>query len=300
MERIGLFCLLLGGSVHMIISETLHQTEKEGNTIVLRCGNLTNGKVTWSRDTDGQSVDILTTHNGQTTKHIADPDKHYNSRNDLVLIIYGVSQSDAGRYNCSGATVELSVTSGKGPKTTNTTALESETTTEDPSGRTTEDLQNFLITVAVSCLVAVALVLYLWRCFYKRKAAYIVSQNQDGLYDSTENTIPTTQPARTKEPIYYLATDPGAQITGGSETKHGQNEDLKNDPGSRVLQSCLIIIAAAWCLSCWFCTHGDVFTKQRLKMLFHKIRSTSMSLLIAACQPNNLVTSSVYMRTWVP
>ncbi|XP_017542899.1 uncharacterized protein LOC108414535 isoform X3 [Pygocentrus nattereri] len=213
MERIGLFCLLLGGSVHMIISETLHQTEKEGNTIVLRCGNLTNGKVTWSRDTDGQSVDILTTHNGQTTKHIADPDKHYNSRNDLVLIIYGVSQSDAGRYNCSGATVELSVTSGKGPKTTNTTALESETTTEDPSGRTTEDLQNFLITVAVSCLVAVALVLYLWRCFYKRKAAYIVSQNQDGLYDSTENTIPTTQPARTKEPIYYLATDPGAQIT---------------------------------------------------------------------------------------
>ncbi|XP_017542898.2 uncharacterized protein LOC108414535 isoform X2 [Pygocentrus nattereri] len=275
MERIGLFCLLLGGSVHMIISETLHQTEKEGNTIVLRCGNLTNGKVTWSRDTDGQSVDILTTHNGQTTKHIADPDKHYNSRNDLVLIIYGVSQSDAGRYNCSGATVELSVTSGK-------------------------DLQNFLITVAVSCLVAVALVLYLWRCFYKRKAAYIVSQNQDGLYDSTENTIPTTQPARTKEPIYYLATDPGAQITGGSETKHGQNEDLKNDPGSRVLQSCLIIIAAAWCLSCWFCTHGDVFTKQRLKMLFHKIRSTSMSLLIAACQPNNLVTSSVYMRTWVP
>ncbi|KAL7868551.1 hypothetical protein SRHO_G00099350 [Serrasalmus rhombeus] len=188
MERIGLFCLLLGGSVHMISSETLHVRQKEGNIAVLHCGRLTNGKVTWSRDTNGQRVDILTTHNGQTTKHIADPDRRYGSRKDLVLIIYGVSQSDAGRYDCSRATVELSVTSGK-------------------------VLQNFLITVAVSCLVAVALVLYLWRCFYKRKAAYIVSQNQDGLYDSTENTIPTTQPARTKEPIYYLATDPGAQIT---------------------------------------------------------------------------------------
>ncbi|KAL7868626.1 hypothetical protein SRHO_G00100100 [Serrasalmus rhombeus] len=110
MERVGFLCLLLCGFLHMINSETLHQTEKEGNTVALKCGRLTKGPVTWSRDTNGQRVDILTTHNGQTTKHIADPDRRYSSGANLVLIIYGVSQSDAGRYDCSGATVELSVT----------------------------------------------------------------------------------------------------------------------------------------------------------------------------------------------
>ncbi|XP_017541879.1 mucin-5AC-like isoform X2 [Pygocentrus nattereri] len=102
-----------GATVELnVTEETLHQTEKEGNTVALKCGRLTKGPVTWSRDTNGQRVDILTTHNGETTKHIADPDGRYDSRKDLVLIIYGVSQSDAGRYDCSGATVELSVTSG--------------------------------------------------------------------------------------------------------------------------------------------------------------------------------------------
>ncbi|KAL7868622.1 hypothetical protein SRHO_G00100060 [Serrasalmus rhombeus] len=102
-----------GATVELSVTEeTLHQTEKEGNTVVLKCGRLTKGPVIWSRDTNGQRVDILTTHNGETTKHIADPDRRYGSSADLVLIIYGVSQSDAGRYDCSGATVELSVTSG--------------------------------------------------------------------------------------------------------------------------------------------------------------------------------------------
>ncbi|KAL7868685.1 hypothetical protein SRHO_G00100690 [Serrasalmus rhombeus] len=110
MERVGFLCLLLCGFLHMINSETLHQTEKEGNTVALKCGRLTKGPVTWSRDTNGQRVDILTTHNGETTKHIADPDRRYGSGADLVLIIYGVSQSYAGRYDCRGATVELSVT----------------------------------------------------------------------------------------------------------------------------------------------------------------------------------------------
>ncbi|KAL7868641.1 hypothetical protein SRHO_G00100250 [Serrasalmus rhombeus] len=136
MERVGFLCLLLCGFLHMINSEsqtdagrydcsgatvelsvteeTLHQTEKEGNTVALKCGRLTKGPVTWSRDTNGQRVDILTTHNGETNKHIADPDRRYDTRKDPVLIIYGVSQSDAGRYDCSGATVELSVTSGTG------------------------------------------------------------------------------------------------------------------------------------------------------------------------------------------
>ncbi|KAL7868673.1 hypothetical protein SRHO_G00100570 [Serrasalmus rhombeus] len=136
-----------GATVELSVTEeTLHQTEKEGNTVALKCGRLTKGPVTWSRDTNGQRVDILTTHNGETTKHIADPDRRYGSQADLVLIIVRVSQSDAGRYDCRGATVELSVTSGTGqPSTTptaqrrTTKATETATATESSSGGTTRE-----------------------------------------------------------------------------------------------------------------------------------------------------------------
>ncbi|KAL7868560.1 hypothetical protein SRHO_G00099440 [Serrasalmus rhombeus] len=192
-----------------VTAETLHQTEKEGNNVTLKCGRLTNGTVTWSRDTNGQRVDILTTHNGETTKHIADPDRRYGSRKDPVLIIHGVSQSDAGRYDCSGATVELSVTSG--------TAL-----------------WKVLIIVAVSCLVAVALVLFLWKCFYKRKAVCTVKQKQDHLYDCIDNNMPTTQPAsdeqNAKEPVYHLVTQPRVQITDDQQSTPEAAEPLGNNP----------------------------------------------------------------------
>ncbi|KAL6473461.1 hypothetical protein MHYP_G00170220 [Metynnis hypsauchen] len=168
MEHIWCLCLLLFGSVHMISSETLHVSQKEGNIAVLHCGRLTNGKVTWSRDTNRQRVDILTTHNGETTKHIADPDRRYNSQADLALIILRVSQSDAGRYYCSGATVELSVTSGT-------------------------ILQTCLIIIAVSCVMSVVLVLFSWRCFCKRKEN-AVTQNQEVIYQSIDDCMPTKQP----------------------------------------------------------------------------------------------------------
>ncbi|KAL7868662.1 hypothetical protein SRHO_G00100460 [Serrasalmus rhombeus] len=146
--------------------ETLHVSQTEGRIAVLHCGRLTNGKVTWSRETNGQRVDILTTHNRQTTKHITDPDGRYGSQADLALIIRRVSQSDAGRYDCSGATVELSLTSGTG---------------------------------------------------------YAVKHNQEHVYDSIDDTMPTAQPVsdqqRTEEPIYYLATDPGAQTTDTARYK---------------------------------------------------------------------------------
>ncbi|XP_037398207.1 uncharacterized protein LOC119264232 [Pygocentrus nattereri] len=214
MERIGVFSLLLCGSVYMISSETLHVRQKEGYIAVLRCGRLTKGPVTWSRDSNGQRVDILTTYNGETTKHIADPDRRYSAGANLVLSIFRVSQSDAGRYDCSGAAVELTVTSGTGMKTTTTS------TTEGSSRRTTQVLQNFLITVALSCLVVLALFLYLWRCLYKRKAA----QNQEHFYDTIDDSVPTTQPAsdqqRTKKTVYYLATHPGVQITDNQQSAY--------------------------------------------------------------------------------
>ncbi|KAL7868451.1 hypothetical protein SRHO_G00098350 [Serrasalmus rhombeus] len=93
------------------ITVVLPVSENEGNTAILHCGRLTKGKVTWSRDVNGQRVDILTTHNGETTKHITDLDRRYSSGSYLSLIIYGVSRSHAGKYYCNGATVELTVRS---------------------------------------------------------------------------------------------------------------------------------------------------------------------------------------------
>ncbi|KAL6473464.1 hypothetical protein MHYP_G00170250 [Metynnis hypsauchen] len=142
--RKSTFGEVLCGIHHEPCCQTLHVRQKEGNLATLYCGRLTSGKVTWSRDTNGQRVDILTTHNGKMTKHIADPDRRYTSQADVALIILRVSQSDAGRYYCSGATVELSVTSGT-------------------------ILRYSLITLAVSCFFAVVLVLFSLRYFYKRK-----------------------------------------------------------------------------------------------------------------------------------
>ena len=85
-------------------------SQRGGGRASLCCGRLADGRGAWGRDTNGQRVDILTTHNGETTKHIADPDRRYSSGANLILIIFRVSQADAGRYYCSGATVELTVT----------------------------------------------------------------------------------------------------------------------------------------------------------------------------------------------
>ncbi|KAL7868683.1 hypothetical protein SRHO_G00100670 [Serrasalmus rhombeus] len=175
---------------YVVFNNRYRKTEKEGNTVALRCGNLTKGKVKWSRDANGQRVDILTTHNGEMTKHITDPDKRYNSQADLALIIRRVSQSDAGRYDCSGAAVELSVTSGTG---------------------------------------------------------YAVKHNQEHVYDSIDDTMPTAQPVsdqqRTEEPIYYLATDPGAQTTDNEQSAYEAIDPPEEHatPQERVDQLCGLI-----------------------------------------------------------
>ncbi|XP_037398704.1 hepatitis A virus cellular receptor 1-like [Pygocentrus nattereri] len=137
MNLLLLLSLLIYSSMHTAGTETLHVRQTVGSRATLYCGNLTNGKVTWSRDTNGQRVDILTTHNGQTTKHIADPDRRYGSGADLVLIILRVSQLDAGRYDCSGATVELSVTSGTGPNSITTPKTTTTSTPATPATTTT-------------------------------------------------------------------------------------------------------------------------------------------------------------------
>uniref|UniRef100_A0A8B9HYD1 Ig-like domain-containing protein n=1 Tax=Astyanax mexicanus TaxID=7994 RepID=A0A8B9HYD1_ASTMX len=90
--------------------KVLHVTVIEGNLAILRCGKLSKGSVTWSREINGQKVDILNNNNGQVTRYSAGSDERYSSGGNPWLIIRRVSQSDAGRYYCNGETVELTVT----------------------------------------------------------------------------------------------------------------------------------------------------------------------------------------------
>ncbi|XP_066525759.1 uncharacterized protein [Hoplias malabaricus] len=235
MEGVGILCLLVCATLQSANSEILQVSQTLGSIAILNCGTLTKGKVTWSRETDGQRVDILTTHNGETTKHISDPDRRYSSGANIVLSIIRVSQSDAGRYYCSGTTVELTVT----PKTNathptpnqSTSTKANESSTAPTTAPTTQDLWIFIGVALGSCLAAaVSLVLFLWRCYSKREATSISQRNHGHIYDSINEIAPVTlsmatfnqnrenvsytrQAPQFDDPIYYLATYPGVQIT---------------------------------------------------------------------------------------
>uniref|UniRef100_A0A3B1J1M6 Ig-like domain-containing protein n=1 Tax=Astyanax mexicanus TaxID=7994 RepID=A0A3B1J1M6_ASTMX len=92
-----------------LLSEVLHVKGREGNVVILPCGKLSKGNVTWSREINGQKVDILNNNNGQVTRYSAGSDGRYSSGGNLWLNIFRVSQSDAGRYYCNGETVELTL-----------------------------------------------------------------------------------------------------------------------------------------------------------------------------------------------
>ncbi|XP_072530135.1 uncharacterized protein [Salminus brasiliensis] len=222
MEHVGFLCLLLCGHLLLVSSgESLCVRVKENRRATIPCGKLTKGKVTWSRDINGERVDILTTHNGELTKHITDPDRRYSSGADIVLIIFKALQSDAGRYYCNGTTVELTLneTCKSISKTTTTTTsikpIETSTNTsmEGFSGGTTPVLWTALI-IAGGCVVAVFLILLTWRCFFKRKA-HIIKQDQEVIYDTVNDVSPARTSASNIEPtqwkVYDFINTAGAQ-----------------------------------------------------------------------------------------
>ncbi|KAG9281414.1 hypothetical protein AMEX_G4248 [Astyanax mexicanus] len=277
MEGSGfLWVLLLCGRVLLVSSEFQCVSVKEKERATLPCGKLTKGKVTWSREINGQRESILTTHNGEITQKVSDPDRCYSSGANIVLIIQKVSQSDAGRYNCNESTVELivngictvssitsattkasttqttifttrsntsttatpttqskksstrsntSTTSTKQStkslitstmSTTATTSTQPRTTLTStvPENSTQAGLRMALIT-AGGCVVAVLLIVLLWRCFFKRKVNPI-DQTEEHFYDTIADTTASPQPkmhrSKTNEPIYSLATLPRDQI----------------------------------------------------------------------------------------
>ena len=66
--------------------------------------------MTWSRETNGHRVDILTTGGDVEKKHIPDPGRRYGSLADQSLYVRRVIVSDSGTYLCNNeAAVELTV-----------------------------------------------------------------------------------------------------------------------------------------------------------------------------------------------
>ncbi|KAM8767879.1 uncharacterized protein AB9X84_006594 isoform 1-T1 [Acanthopagrus schlegelii] len=102
-----LLLFVLGSSVSAAIK---HEIIEEKKLATLRCPHAVEDKVTWSRETNGTRVDILTVDGDREEKHIkngrfssvADPFKS--------LHISSVTISESGRYFCNDeAVVELTV-----------------------------------------------------------------------------------------------------------------------------------------------------------------------------------------------
>ncbi|XP_045914053.1 uncharacterized protein LOC123976177 [Micropterus dolomieu] len=99
------FVLCCNGS-----SEKKHKIIRLKDSVTLPCPHPVEGKVTWSRERNGNRVDILTVDGDGDIRHIHDPLKRYSSSVDKSLHISNVTVSDTGTYFCNNeAAVELTV-----------------------------------------------------------------------------------------------------------------------------------------------------------------------------------------------
>ncbi|KAM6975015.1 uncharacterized protein LKV04_016485 isoform 1-T1 [Tautogolabrus adspersus] len=102
-----LFAFLLSSNIAAAI---IHKIVQQKNQITLRCPHPVEGKVTWSREKDGNKTDLMTIEGEKETTHILDPYKRYTALADKSLFIKRVYISDAGRYLCNDeAAVDLTV-----------------------------------------------------------------------------------------------------------------------------------------------------------------------------------------------
>ncbi|XP_067467930.1 uncharacterized protein [Thunnus thynnus] len=101
-----LLALVLGCNV---TAEMIHQIVKEEQDVSLHCSHSDEGKVTWSREINGNTVDIFIV-DGDREQRLNDPHKRYSATADKSLFIFRIAVSDSGKYLCNNeAAVELTV-----------------------------------------------------------------------------------------------------------------------------------------------------------------------------------------------
>ncbi|XP_063755833.1 uncharacterized protein LOC134875264 isoform X2 [Eleginops maclovinus] len=101
----SLLALMLGCSAISALHQEVFEERTSGS---LRCPHSVGGNVTWSKERNGNKVDILTIDGDRDIRH-NDPDKRYSSVVDKSLYIQRLTLSDSGRYFCNDAAVELTV-----------------------------------------------------------------------------------------------------------------------------------------------------------------------------------------------
>ncbi|XP_031697095.1 uncharacterized protein LOC116379295, partial [Anarrhichthys ocellatus] len=126
-----LLALVLGWNA---TAEIIHQTVEVKTSVSLRCPHSVESIVTWSRESNGRKVDILTVGVDTDIRHIDDPQKRYSSEADKSLYIRSVTVSDSGIYFCnSEAAVELTVIPPAEGQTTTSTITPKTRPTSVPS-----------------------------------------------------------------------------------------------------------------------------------------------------------------------
>ncbi|XP_044028520.1 uncharacterized protein LOC122864862 isoform X2 [Siniperca chuatsi] len=103
-------CLLAFALGCNVTAEIIHEVfEEKASISPLRCPHSVEGKVTWSREINGNKVDILTVDGDGDIRH-NDPGRRYSSLADKSLHIRRAAVSDTGRYFCNNEpAVELTV-----------------------------------------------------------------------------------------------------------------------------------------------------------------------------------------------
>ncbi|XP_042291836.1 uncharacterized protein LOC121913199 isoform X2 [Thunnus maccoyii] len=92
-----------------VSAEMIHQIVEEEQQVSLRCSHSVEGKLTWSREINGNTVDIFVV-DGDREQRLNDPGRRYGSTADKSLNIFRVAVSDSGKYLCSNEpAVELTV-----------------------------------------------------------------------------------------------------------------------------------------------------------------------------------------------
>ncbi|XP_078031972.1 uncharacterized protein LOC144467373 [Epinephelus lanceolatus] len=151
--RVNIFsCLLafiLGCNVTAAI---IHRVVEENGIVFMPCPDSVEGTVTWSRESNGNKVTILTCDGEQDKRHIHDPERRYKSLGKKLLYITRVIISDTGRYFCNDEpAVELMVNPAGGNKTPMTTSA----TTTPTAAATTETATPYLWQMCVRTVIGI-------------------------------------------------------------------------------------------------------------------------------------------------
>lgn len=86
---------------HFSFPEVINRTIWERDNTVLPCPHPYERVVTWTRERDGERVDILSVMGDRDIRHVHYPFKHYSSLADKSLHIFRAMTSLSGKYYCN-------------------------------------------------------------------------------------------------------------------------------------------------------------------------------------------------------